>query len=57
MSWKAVAVIAGFVIYFMVFIVSGVYLLTDNTCAIDKTSLEKRCLKAFEHYKGRQVNF
>ncbi|MEX6256015.1 hypothetical protein [Providencia huaxiensis] len=35
----------------------GAYRMTDNTCGIDKASLEKRCQKAIDHYKGQQVNF
>lgn len=57
MPWKYVAAVIGLIIYIAAFLVSGFYLLTDNTCGIDKTSLEKRCQKAIEHYKGRQVNF
>ncbi len=49
------------VIFFMVLAISiivfGAYRLTDNTCSIDKASLEKRCQKAIDHYKGQQVNF
>lgn len=57
MSWKPIVAVIGLVIYLIIFIGSGTYLLTDNTCGIDKASLEKRCQKAIDHYKGRQVNF
>ncbi|WBM59696.1 hypothetical protein M5X66_11895 [Providencia sp. PROV188] len=53
MPWKYVVAVIGLIIYIAAFLVSGFYLLTDNTCGIDKTSLEKRCQKAIDHYKGR----
>ena len=34
----------------------GVYALRDDTCGTDKVSLEKRCQRAVNHYKARQVN-
>lgn len=57
MSWKPIVAAAGLVIYLIMFLVSGVYLLTDNTCGIDKASLEKRCQSAINYYKGKQVNY
>ncbi|MGO2306080.1 MAG: hypothetical protein ACTH5W_15435 [Providencia sp.] len=53
MSWKPVVAAVGLVIYMILFIGSGIYLLADNTCGIDKVSLEKRCQSAVNHYKGR----
>lgn len=57
MSWKPIAAVIGLVIYLIIFIGSGTYLLTDNTCGIDKVSLEKRCQSAINYYKGKQVNY
>ncbi|WP_350914653.1 hypothetical protein [Providencia huaxiensis] len=57
MSWKPVVAVIGLIIYMVAFLGSGFYLLTDNTCGIDKASLEKRCQKAIDHCKGRQVNY
>ncbi|WP_272677186.1 hypothetical protein [Providencia sp. PROV160] len=57
MSWKPVVVVIFFMLLAISMIVFGAYRLTDNTCGIDKVSLEKRCQKAIDHYKGRQVNF
>ncbi|MCB6146731.1 hypothetical protein LHK12_22185 [Providencia rettgeri] len=37
-------------------VIIGAVRSVDNTCGIDKVSLEKRCQKAIDHYKGRQVN-
>lgn len=56
MSWKSIVAAAGLVIYLIMFTGSGVYLLADNTCGIDKASLEKRCQSAVNYYKGKQVN-
>lgn len=57
MSWKPVVVVIFFMLLAISMIVFAAYRLTDNTCSIDKVSLEKRCQKAIDHYKGRQVNF
>ncbi|CAB5650961.1 MULTISPECIES: hypothetical protein [Providencia] len=57
MSWKSVVVVIFFMLFAISIIVFGAHRLTDNTCGIDKASLEKRCQKAIEHYKGRQVNY
>lgn len=57
MSWKPVVAVIGLIIYMVAFLGSGFYLLTDNTCGIDKASLEKRCQKAIDRYKGKQVNY
>lgn len=57
MSWKPVVVVIGLIIYMVAFLGSGFYLLTDNTCGIDKTSLEKRCQSAINYHKGKQVNY
>ncbi|MBP6083529.1 MAG: hypothetical protein KA732_19935 [Providencia sp.] len=57
MSWKPI--VSGFVlsVYLSVFIFTGIYFLADNTCGTDKTSLEKRCQKAIDYHKGKQVNY
>lgn len=57
MSWKPVVVVIFFMLLAISIIAFGAYRMTDNTCSIDKASLEKRCQKAIDHYKGRQVNF
>ncbi|WP_272674999.1 MULTISPECIES: hypothetical protein [unclassified Providencia] len=57
MSWKSVVVVIFFMLFAISIIAFGAYRLTDNTCGIDIASLEKRCQKAIDHYKGRQVNF
>lgn len=57
MSWKPIVVVIFFMLLAISIIVFGAYRLTDNTCGIDKVSLEKRCQKAIDHYKGRQVNY
>ncbi|MCG9537362.1 hypothetical protein [Providencia huaxiensis] len=57
MSWKSVVVVIFFMLFAISTIVFGAHRLTDNTCGIDKASLEKRCQKAIDHYKGRQVNY
>ncbi len=57
MSWKPIVTVIFFMLLAISIIIFGAYRLTDNTCGIDKTSLEKRCQKAIDHYKGRQVNF
>ncbi|WP_192575035.1 hypothetical protein [Providencia rettgeri] len=57
MSWKPIVVVIFFMLLAISMIVFGSYRLTDNTCSIDKVSLEKRCQKAIDHYKGQQVNF
>lgn len=56
MSWKPIVAVIFFMLLAISMVVSGAYRLTDNTCGIDKASLEKRCQKAIDHYKGRQVN-
>ncbi|MBX6968249.1 hypothetical protein EX217_10895 [Providencia rettgeri] len=57
MSWKSVVVVIFFMLFAISIIAFSVHRLTDNTCGIDKASLEKRCQKAIEHYKSRQVNY
>ncbi|EIU7558151.1 hypothetical protein LHV18_15735 [Providencia rettgeri] len=57
MSWKSVVVVIFFMLFAISIIAFGAHRLTDNTCGIDKASLEKRCQKAIDHYKGRQVNY
>ncbi|EJD6042676.1 hypothetical protein M0J40_RS08490 [Providencia rettgeri] len=57
MSWKPVVAAICIVLFAIAMIAFGAYRLTDSTCGIDKASLEKRCQKAIDHYKGRQVNF
>ena len=57
MPWKPIVAIILFMLLSISIIVFSAYRLTDNTCGIDKTSLEKRCQKAIDHYKGRQVNY
>ena len=57
MSWKPVVVVICFMLLVISIIAFGAYRMTDSTCGIDKVSLEKRCQKAIDHYKGRQVNF
>lgn len=57
MPWKPIVAVIFFMLLAISIIVFGAYCMTDNTCGIDKVSLEKRCPKAIDHYKGRQVNF
>ncbi len=57
MPWKVRLGLLLFFIGFPVYLATGVYVLRDDTCSIDKVSLEKRCQKAIDHYKGRQVNY
>lgn len=57
MSWKPIVVVMCCMLLAISIIAFCAYRLTDNTCNIDKVSLEKRCQKAIDHYKGRQVNF
>ncbi|APC12595.1 hypothetical protein U7S25_001241 [Providencia rettgeri] len=57
MSWKPVVAAICIVLFAIAMIAFGAYRLTDNTCSIDKASLEKRCQKAIDHYKGQQVNY
>ncbi|MGC4734071.1 hypothetical protein [Providencia hangzhouensis] len=57
MSWKPIVVVICFMLLAISIIAFGAYRMTDNTCGIDKVSLEKRCQKAIDHYKGRQVNY
>lgn len=57
MSWKPVVTVIGLVLYMAAFLGSGFYLLTDDTCGIDKLSLEKRCQSAINYHKGKQVNY
>lgn len=45
MSWKPVVVVIFFMLLVISIIVFGAYRLTDNTCGIDKASLEKRARK------------
>lgn len=52
MPWKPVAALIGLVIYLVLFIGSGTYLLTDDSCRNDKQGLEKRCQTALKHYRG-----
>ncbi|ETS99883.1 hypothetical protein M5X66_10515 [Providencia sp. PROV188] len=55
MSWKSIVAVIGLIIYMITFLGSGFYLLTDNTCSIDKASLEKCCQSAINYHKGKQV--
>ncbi|EPG7577673.1 glycoside hydrolase family protein [Providencia rettgeri] len=57
MGTKPIVAVIFFMLLAISMIVFGAYRLTDNTCGIDKASLEKCCQKAIDHYKGRQVNF
>ncbi|WP_272670111.1 MULTISPECIES: hypothetical protein [unclassified Providencia] len=57
MSWKPIVIVMCCMLLAISIIAFGAYRMTDNTCGIDKASLEKRCQKAIDHYKGRQVNF
>lgn len=57
MSWKLIVAVIFFMLFAISIIAFSAYRMTDNTCGIDKVSLEKRCQKAIDHYKGRQVNF
>ncbi|WP_265498471.1 hypothetical protein [Providencia rustigianii] len=57
MSWKPIVAVIFFMLLAISMVVFGAYRLTDNTCGIDKASLEKRCQKAIDHYKGKQVNY
>ncbi|HCH7937155.1 hypothetical protein LVJ10_07975 [Providencia rettgeri] len=57
MSWKPVVAAICIVLFTIAMIAFGAYRLIDSTCGIDKASLEKRCQKAIDFYKGRQVNF
>ena len=56
MSWKPSVVVILLMLFAISMIVFGAFRLTDNTCGIDKVSLEKRCQKGIDHLKGRQVN-
>lgn len=56
MSWKPIVAIIGLTLYLIVFMGIGISRLTDKTCGTDKASLEKRCQKAIDHFKGKQVN-
>ncbi|HGM9926526.1 TPA: hypothetical protein ACKREO_002504 [Providencia stuartii] len=57
MSWKPIVAVMCCMLLAISIIAFGAYRMTDNTCGIDKASLEKRCQKAIDHYKGRQVNY
>ncbi|MCG5290844.1 hypothetical protein L7842_004990 [Providencia rettgeri] len=57
MSWKPIVIVMCCMLLAISIIAFGAYRMTDNTCGIDKASLEKRCQKAIDHYKGRQVNY
>ncbi|MEX0422199.1 hypothetical protein AB7239_17975 [Providencia alcalifaciens] len=57
MPWKPVVVVILFMLLAISIIAFGAYRLTDNTCGIDKASLEKRCQSAINYYKGKQVNY
>ena len=57
MSWKSIVAVIFFMLLSISIIAFCAYRMTDNTCGIDKASLEKRCQKAIDHYKGRQVNY
>lgn len=57
MSWKPIVAVIFFMLLAISMIAFGAYRMTDNKCGIDKVSLEKRCQKAIDHYKGQQVNF
>lgn len=56
MSWKPIVAVIFFMLLAISMIVSGAYRLTDNTCGIDKASLEKRCQSAVNYNKAKQVN-
>lgn len=57
-AWRVCLCVSSFIICLPIYWAIGVYALRDDTCGgTDKVSLEKRCQKAIEHYKGRQVNF
>ncbi|EHZ6871303.1 hypothetical protein K6N86_000971 [Providencia rettgeri] len=45
MSWKLIVVVICFMLLAVSMIVFGANRLTDNTCGIDKASLEKRARK------------
>ncbi|SPY70789.1 Uncharacterised protein [Providencia alcalifaciens] len=49
---KAFCLIA-IVLYLCVFWGGSFYISIDNSCKVDKTSLEKRCVRAIEHYRGQ----
>lgn len=53
MPWRVRLCISAFIIGFPIYLATGVYVLRDDTCGTDKISLEKRCQKAIDHYKGR----
>ena len=54
--WKLAGVICLF-IFSISLIAFSASRLVDETCSTDKVSLEKRCVKAIDHYKGQHVNF
>lgn len=56
MPWRVRLCISAFIIGIPIHLATGVYVLRDDTCGIDKVSLEKRCQKALDHYRGKQVN-
>ncbi|MCB6144317.1 hypothetical protein [Providencia rettgeri] len=54
--WASVAIVILLSFFSLSLVIIGAVRSVDNTCGIDKVSLEKRCQKAIDHYKGRQVN-
>lgn len=49
---KALCFIA-IILYLCTFFWFSFYISIDNSCKVDKPSLEKRCLRAIEHYRGQ----
>lgn len=55
-AWASVVIVILLSFFSLSLVIFGAVHSVDNTCGIDKVSLEKRCQKAIDHYKGRQVN-
>ncbi|MFG0224940.1 hypothetical protein ACF3TM_18405 [Providencia stuartii] len=55
-AWASVVIVILLSFFSLSLVIIGAVRSVDNTCGIDKVSLEKRCQKAIDHYKGRQVN-
>ena len=49
--FKAFLCITAMLLLLVWSIASGVYLLRDDSCGVDRVSLEKRCQKALSHYR------
>ncbi|WP_435781760.1 hypothetical protein [Providencia hangzhouensis] len=43
----------GIILYLCIFWGFSFFISIDNSCKMDKPSLEKRCVRAIEHYRGQ----